>query len=169
MPIEYEVSVQVRGPLADSREAVQIMGQEVHRGMATAVAELERRVRARTPGGVFKDAGLRGSIAGEVRGRGLDVRGVVGSPLPYAAVVELGRRAGAKQPPPGALDLWVKRILGVQDTEVRRVAFLVSRAIARRGIPGRFMFRDALASFRPQLSQIFEEVGAAIARRLGGR
>jgi hypothetical protein len=169
MPVSYEFSARVEGPLADSREAVQVVGQEIHRGMATAVQELERRVRARAPGGVLQDAGLRGSIAGEVRGRGLDIHGVVGSPLPYAAVVELGRRAGAKQPPPGALDLWVKRILGVPGEEVRRVAFLVGRAIARRGIPGRFMFRDALASFRPQLSQIFDDVGAAIARRLGGR
>jgi len=169
MATQYEIGITVRGPLADSREAVQVMGQEIHRGMQTAVAELERRVRARAPAGVMADAGLRGSISGEVRGRGLDVHGVVGSPLAYAPVVELGRRAGSRQPPPGALDLWVKRILGVPEEEVRRVSFLVGRAIARRGIPGRFMFRDALASFRPQLSQIFEDVGAAIARRLGGR
>lgn len=167
---DYEIELRVEGPLADSRESVQIISQELHRGMETSVQELERMVRVNTPRGVGIGAGLRGSIAGEVRGRGFDVQGVVGTPLVYGPVVELGRRPGQKAPPPGALDLWVQRILGVPPEEVKRAAFLIGRAIGRRGIPGRFMFKRAKEEFeRSRLPRIIAQMGQAIATRLGGR
>jgi hypothetical protein len=56
---------------------------------------------------------------------------------PHAPIVERGRRAGAAMPPPDAIARWVRRRLGVSESEARSVAFVVARAIATRGLVGR--------------------------------
>jgi len=66
-------------------------------------------------------------------GPGLAARPGGEDPRSYGYYVEHGRGPG-KAPPPGALDLWVKRKLGVGDEEeVERLAFLIARKIARSG------------------------------------
>lgn len=69
----------------------------------------------------------RASITPEVRARGTTVEGVVGSNVEYARWTVLGRRPG-KMPPVSALQVWARRH-GVS-------AFLVARAISRRGTKG---------------------------------
>lgn len=61
----------------------------------------------------------------------------------HSAVIEYGRHAGAKMPPPTELEGWVRRKLGVSDpAEVKAVAFLVARHIQAQGIePGHVMRR----------------------------
>lgn len=56
---------------------------------------------------------------------------------PYSPIIEYGRRSGARQPPVAALISWVKHKLGIKDEEARSVAFLIARAIGRRGLPAR--------------------------------
>lgn len=53
---------------------------------------------------------------------------------PYAVYVEGGRQPGARMPPIDALIPWVRKVLGAPEDRIRQVAFLVARAIARRGI-----------------------------------
>jgi hypothetical protein len=81
---------------------------------------------------------------------------------PYAGVIEHGRRPG-KGVPPGVLDAWVRRKLvgtrrrGVKAIkEIESLAFLVSRAIKLRGIPG----RRILAGAMPQIAEITREAVA---------
>jgi hypothetical protein len=57
--------------------------------------------------------------------------------VPYSIFVEKGRRPGARQPPVMALIPWVRAILGAPAKRERSVAFLVARAISRRGIAPR--------------------------------
>lgn len=73
------------------------------------------------------------------------------STLSYAAVMEEGRRAGARMPPPQALAGWAARH-GFAPGAV----WALARAIARRGIRGRFFFRaarDAVVNALPTLTQ----------------
>ena len=67
---------------------------------------------------------------------------------PYASVIESGRRRGRPQPPTDALVPWVIRRLGVSARRARSVAFLVARAIRRRGLLGRHIARDSLPKIR---------------------
>lgn len=58
-----------------------------------------------------------------------DLAVLVGARSNHAPVVEFGRRAGAKPPPPGALRDWLKRRGLSEDLE-----YPIAQAIARRGI-----------------------------------
>lgn len=52
----------------------------------------------------------------------------------HAINVEDGRRKGAKRPPLRALVPWVELKLGLSGAEARSAAFLIARAIGRRGL-----------------------------------
>jgi len=62
----------------------------------------------------------------------------------YAAVVEGGRRKGAKMPPIDELAKWAQRRAGVSREEARRAAFAMARAIKARGLKPRNILRDSL-------------------------
>jgi hypothetical protein len=68
----------------------------------------------------------------------------------YAAVIELGRRAGAAMPPLDAIAGWVRRKhLARGKKEINDVAFAVARAISRRGLPGHFILNKTLKKLVP--------------------
>ena len=74
----------------------------------------------------------------------------------YGLFVEVGSRPHF--PPPGALDGWVRRRLGITgDREVREVAFLIGRKIARAGTPGHFFFERALGDNESRVVAVMEE------------
>jgi hypothetical protein len=94
--------------------------------------------------------------------------------------MDLGRRPGARMPPLAPIMLWVERVLRVGLTpsgrrsrrrgaqaEVRSVAFLIARAIGRRGITGRQFFSRGLDTARPKLAaleaRLRERVAALLA------
>lgn len=91
-------------------------------------------------GGV--DSGrLRASITPEVRGSGNVVMGVVGSNLTYAPHVEYG--TGPHWPPIKALETWARR----HGTS----AYVVARAIARRGTYGKAFLQKAFYTSRDRI------------------
>ena len=74
----------------------------------------------------------------------------------YGLFVEVGTRPHF--PPPAALEGWVRRRLGIaSDREVREVAFLIGRKIARAGTPGRFFFERAFDDNESRVVAILEE------------
>ena len=112
--------------------------------MDIIVARLEKEVIERTPAGVGGASGLRGSIHGEaVSVAGSSVKGVVGTPLEYGEVIEMGRRPGKGFPPVAPITLWAIRKLGVADKEAKSVGFLIARKIAKEGFEGAHMFQKA--------------------------
>lgn len=138
--------------------------------MAEITEMLRREVVTRTPIGA--SGNLRGSIFTDIRGesRG-ELRGVVASRVPHAGYVEFGRRAGGGIPPWGEgtpLYRWVDRKLESRDGEIESVAFLVARAIARRGIPARRMFARAFEENHGRIEGRIRELLDDIARRVGG-
>lgn len=84
------------------------------------------------------------------RSIGLEVKpllATVSTDLAYAPVMEFGRGAGKKMPPPGVLAGWMSR-----HNIPAKFEFVVARAIARRGIKGRFFMRkaaDAVEAAKP--------------------
>ena len=101
--------------------------------LGRAAPLLEREIKKRTPHGLPGTSNLHRSITTE-KGRGY-VRAY--STSKYAAPVERGRKAGARPPPARALAPWVRRAGLPPGTE-----YPIARAIGRRGIKGKFMFRD---------------------------
>lgn len=77
-------------------------------------------------------------------------------PRNYGIFVEEGRGPG-RAPPAKALDLWIKRKLGVgDDDEVDRLAFLIGRKIAHSGTKPAPFLVPALKDSEPQIGPRIE-------------
>ncbi len=140
--------------------------QHLTRAMTQSVVALESAIKPLVP--VFRGR-LRGSIGSQVMQEVGSVVGKVGSTLKsedYPAVMEFGRRPGAKMPPPSALERWVHLVLRVPNENARGVAYTVARSIARRGIKGRrFMARGYEAS-QGIIQQYFSDALTALTEAL---
>ena len=66
----------------------------------------------------------------------------------YAGVIEYGRRAradGSRMPPRSAVARWAQRKLGLSEADARAAAFVMARAIAKRGLRARRVLGGAEA------------------------
>ena len=79
--------------------------------------------------------------------------------LAYARVMEEGRKPGGRMPPPDALRGWMRRH-GMANV----APFVLARAIARRGIKGRFFMRAAFQKVQRSMPALIERAGADIVR-----
>ena len=77
----------------------------------------------------------------------------------YAGVIEYGRRAGTRMPPRDAIARWAQRKLGLAESDARTAAFVMARAIARRGLRARRVLGGAVQEMgdivREELSKSF--------------
>lgn len=107
------------------------------------------------------------SITSDVASTPAGVLGIVGSSQPSALFIELG--TAPHMPPIAAMEPWVKAVLGIREPkEVKRVAFLVARKIAREGTePQRLMERAALST-RSQVIAMFEAAAGQILQFITG-
>ncbi len=78
---------------------------------------------------------------------------------PASAAIEAGRRPGAPMPPESAIAAWAGGRLP------RRAAWLIARAIGRRGIRGRFFMRAAAAHLRRRSRDFARDAANDIERR----
>ena len=90
---------------------------------------------------------LRSSIAPEIRAHGDTIEGIVGTPVKYAPYMELGTKAHF--PPISALQVWARRH-GMS-------AFIVARAISRRGLKPRKFLQSAFDNNASNIQQIFDD------------
>lgn len=137
----------------------QIAALPLERAIFKSVVDMQGTARQEAP--VFRGI-LRNSIDTEVKDEGrLSIVGRVFSNLRsevYPAVMEAGRAPGSF-PPIEPLKRWAHLVLGDE-----RLAYPVARAIARRGIKGRFFMKKAydknktgiLAHFKKALDEITE-------------
>ncbi len=82
----------------------------------------------------------------------------------YAAVIEEGRRAGAKMPPsePDVIGHWAQRRLSVSAKEAKAISWVIRRAIKQRGLNPRYVLTRALPKMdRAVLEEIIRELEAA--------
>jgi hypothetical protein len=82
------------------------------------------------------------------------------SNLGYAVPVEYGRGRNKRMPPPSALHGWLRR-----HGKPASAAFVVARAIGRRGIKGRFFMRAAEEAIRAKLPSMMDRTVRAIGKR----
>ena len=141
-----------------------VVHAELNKGLQAGAAVMERAVVEHTPVGATSM--LSQSITHQLYGGGASLEARVFSndePIKVLSV-ETGRAPGKMPPwrPGSALHTWVVRMVGGDE----RTAFLIARAIGRRGTRGKWMFRKGFQSGRPQVERIFDQVVANIARRL---
>jgi len=97
----------------------------------------------------------------QVSHRGRIVR--VENVAPHAVYVERGRRKNRTPPPVSAIIGWVRRKLALTGKSARTAAFLIARAIGRRGLRG----RKLIATNLPAIDRIHTRaVRAALQRAL---
>ena len=141
------MKLETRVLLTDLKELIRkwpdVVRSETTAVMDLVVRRIEAEVVSGTPLGVGGAAGLAGSIFGEVESGMHRVTGIVGTPLEYGEVVELGRRPGARMPPVAPIALWAQRKLGVDADEAESVGFAIARKIAVHGFEGAHMFGKA--------------------------
>lgn len=115
--------------------------------MNESLGYLQGEVQKRTP----IDTGLgRGSVFTDLRGQPAGLRGIVASPLVHMLVLERGRKPGGRMPPVEAIRAWLVRKGGDAS-----MAFVVARAIARRGLPAHKMFEESAAKGLGTVRAIF--------------
>lgn len=154
MSLKIEVDVSEVERLAKrSPEAEQAVIKSMLNPMRRSLQRLRIEVQAYTPVGVTGN--LRDGIETNINGRPPNFSGDVLPNVLYGDPVEFGRKPG-KFPPPDAIELWVRRVLDVPSEDVRGVAFVIARAIARRGIPPVRMFERGLSRGFPAVERIWE-------------
>ena len=145
-------SVEIRGLVETQRKLEQTIadleGDEFLDNMRRATLLVQRDAKRFSP----VDTGrLRASITPEIRQRGTTIQGVVGSNVIYAAAAELGSRP--HYPPISALQTWARRH-GMN-------AYVLQRAIGRRGTKAHRFFQQA---FEQNRDRIVELIGDGVAR-----
>lgn len=136
------VGIEVKGLKETQRKVEQVVrdlhGAPMLNAMRDATLLVQRDARKLAP----VDTGrLRASITPQVRTRGNNLEGVVGSNVKYAPYMELGTRPHF--PPLAALEVWAARH--------HTTAYAVCRAIARRGTKARRFLQNAFLQNRDRI------------------
>ncbi len=139
------MGIEVKGLVEATRKLEQVAndlhGEPMTRAMKKATLLVTKDAKINAP----VDTGrLRASITPEVRGEGKTVIGVVGSNVIYAPYMETGTKPHF--PPLSALQTWAKRH--------GTTAYVVARAIARRGIKGRKYLQRAFEQNRTAIRDL---------------
>jgi len=130
------------GAVRALREAGERIQALVPQAMRRAAGIVEREAKRLSP----MDTGrLMSSITSETRGIGMEVVGIVGSNVEYAPYVELGTKPHF--PPVSALEVWARRH--------GTTAFVVARAIARRGTRARRFLQGAFEAKKNEVISLF--------------
>lgn len=163
------IAIQIKG-LAQLRKQIKkypkIANKHYRRAMLKSVTTIEGKAKPLTP--VFRGR-LRQSIVSGVRGTGIELTGVVGSSLKnevYPAVMEFGRKPNSKAPPAKALERWVWLTLKPPKKMVAGIAFVIARAIGKRGIVGKFFLHKAWNRSQRQVYRNFSRALANITEEL---
>ena len=138
--------------------------------MEAGLSALLQAIVSRTPVGV--SGNLRGSIASMWTGTPPMIEGEVATGILYGEPAEYGRKPG-KAPvdmigrgPRGGkiwaakpgLELWVRRVLGLQGAEARDAALAIAWHIAKHGTEGAHMFQDGFTDARPTIEALWERL-----------
>jgi hypothetical protein len=96
------------------------------------------------------------------------IEGRVFSSLPYAIVMNEGRRPGQPISRTGidAIGLWAQRKLGLSAVEAERAKWAIATVIVQRGIVGTHYFDRGVASAEPRVEQLFAVLSDQISRAL---
>lgn len=137
---------------------------EARRTMQQSVDVVEAQVAAYTP---VNTGTLRAGTTTDILGAGFNIQGVVMNPVMYALPVEEGRKPG-RMPPVGAIQLWVIRKGIGNRNDSQSTAFMIARAIGRRGTKGAYMFKRGYQAALPMVKKLWADFPGRVVRRLVG-
>ena len=137
----------------DLGQVPESLGRHLHNAMDGTLDLLIDWTSAETP---VNYGLLRGSWTKEISGEAVNLTGEMFTPLIYGWPVEQGRRPG-KMPPVDAIKIWARRKLGLSGEELDQAAFLIARAIGKRGTEGAHMVEQAYNRARsgPEIERIW--------------
>jgi hypothetical protein len=161
LSIEFKVP---NVPLFDDR-GPKVIDEELRAAVGAGAQLLKGEIIPLMPVGA---TGLfRQGVQVSVTGEGVTVTGRVFDAVSYAAAADLGTRP--HWPPRAPIELWVRRKLGISDErQAKSVAFLICRAISRRGTKGAGSFRAGFDAGKDRVMHLFERANARIVARLTG-
>jgi len=117
---------------------------------AMTLLKAEAQARAYSPEGK-----ARRGIGYSVTGTGEALRGILRKRNQAAIFSQRNRAAGAKMPPVRRIRAWLRR--KGQDASPS-VAFLIARAVGRRGLHGHPVMADALRAKRAEMLATFRDI-----------
>jgi len=96
------------------------------------------------------------------------INGRVFSSLPYAIVMDQGRRPGSPISREGidAIGLWAQRKLGLSAEEAASAKFAIATHLVAQGFPGYGYFGDGVNRARPDVERMFKTLSDEISRQL---
>jgi len=96
------------------------------------------------------------------------VTGRVFSSLPYAIVMDQGRRPGSPISRAGidAIGLWAQRKLGMSADQADRAKWAIASVIVQRGIEGRQFVHEGIQQSRPTIEGMFQALAESVAAAL---
>lgn len=133
--------------------------------LTEALMLLEAEVEKGTPYGAGP-IHLRDAYHTKVNVAGKKVIGILGNPLEHGEPVEMGTKPHF--PPIAPIQFWVEKKLHLEGKEAASVAFLIARAISRRGTKGAKMFETAFEDNEHRVRSILGEIPAEIVRQAEG-
>jgi len=97
-----------------------------------------------------------------------DINGRVFSALPYAIVMDQGRRIGAPISRAGidAIGLWAQRKLGLTATQAEHAKWAIAQSIIKHGFPGTGYFGQGVKAAEPGIQRLFAILGDQITKAL---
>ena len=134
------------------------LGRELTLAMNQSLDFVRGQVAVRTPVNVGT---LRDSLNYQIISPFPNLVGAVGSPSVYAPVMEFGRKPNSRMPPVDAIALWAVRKLGLSPEEAEGAAWAIAKSIAKKGIEGKYMFKEGFEVSTPHVNQLFD---SAVAR-----
>lgn len=156
------VNIERNDHIADFPAVFAELGQQY---MTLAVNVVQGAVQRNAP---VNMGTYRAGISNTVQLLGEQVKGSVfsGDDPIKVAVIEEGRRPG-RFAPVDVITRWVQLVIRPALNMLRSVSFLVNRAIATRGIPGKHVFQKAFEQTQGEVNQILSvDLPEALARRI---
>lgn len=158
--IDFDEVLAFAADLAGVDEMVEV---ESRSAISAGLSALQQVTEQHTP---VASGATRQGFGTVIKGTPVHVKGELVNPVPHAWFAEKGRRPG-KMPPISAIELWVRRKAGVSASESRSVAFLIARAIGRRGTrPGAQMLEKGWNATEGIIIRNLEGIPERIIRRL---
>lgn len=160
--LDINIKADISSVEALSRQYPEASRDARYARLTEALLFLEGAVKQATPVGAGP-IHLRDTIFHKVA-NGEPVEGILGTPAQYGLPVELGTKPHF--PPVAPIQHWVERKLGYSGTEARQVAFLIARAISRRGTKGAKMFTETFEQNEARVLAILNSIPADIVARV---
>lgn len=161
--MELNVTVDLSGVKKLMTQYPEVAADVQKKKITEAALLLERVIKLLTPEGAGP-IHLRDTIFHKIEQRGVSVRGLISTPAVYGEPVEMGTRPHF--PPVAPIQHWVEKKIGLSGKEAKSMAFLIARAISKRGTKGAKMFHRGIEENEAAVLAILNQIPAEIIRRI---